>query len=252
MESTNATVFMAKDIHMALPQPARFFSGVPHGGQGHALEAGVGERVDDGLRDTGKTALGEVRGQHGGDGAVTFEDAHGVDGDGGDQNGDAHVGGGRTDDAGAEDGEHQHHGAHGGDAQVVVHAEVALEGRGGAGDGRGHCHEHHDVEKHLKEPLDLVKGVIEGLEQLLVAGQSPGVVHHHGLAHGQRQKQHGDYGGDDARPAKAHIVGVGLVAGGEAAAGVGGKQHGAHGEGDDEGGLCDAFFFHVRFLPKLV
>ena len=29
MERTSATVFMAKEIHMALPQPARFFSGVP-------------------------------------------------------------------------------------------------------------------------------------------------------------------------------------------------------------------------------
>ena len=98
-----------------------------HGGQGHALETGIGESVEHSLGHVAEAGGLEVRGQHIHDGPLAVEDAHGIDGDGGDQNGDAHVGGGRPDDAGAEDGQHQHQYAHGHNTQVVVHAEVPLE-----------------------------------------------------------------------------------------------------------------------------
>ena len=218
-----------------------------HGGQRHALDAGVGEGIEDGGGHIGKAGGLEVGGQHVHDGPLAVEDAHGVDGDGGDQNGDAHVGGGRPDDAGAEDGQHQDQGAHGHHADVVVHAEVGGQGGGGAGDGGGHRHQHHDVEEDLKEPHQLVEGMVEGLEKLLVTGEAPGVVHDHGLPHGQRQQQHGHDGGRHAGPSQAHVVGVGLVAGGEAAAGVGGEQHRAHGEGGNERGLR-VLGLHVSFL----
>ena len=60
--------------------------------------------------------------------------------------------------------------------------------------------------------------MIQRFKKLLVARQATGVVHDHGLPHGKGQKQHGRDGGDDAGPAQTHVIGVGLVAGGEAAA----------------------------------
>ena len=95
--------------------------------------------------------------------------------------------------------------------------------------------------------------MVEGFKKLLVALQAPGVVHDHGLPHGEGQKQHGHYGGDDAGPAQAHVIGVGLVAGGEAAAGVGGEQDRAHRESGKEGGLGDlGVGFHDFFLLQML
>ena len=221
-----------------------------HGGQGHALEARIGEGVENGLGDIGKASSPEVGGQNGEDAAVAFENADNVDADGGDQDGQAHVGGGGPDDACTEDGESQYDEAHHHYADVVVQGEVIVQGGGGAGDGGGHGHEDHNVEEYLKGPLKLIKGVIEGLKKLLIGFQAPGVIHDHGLPHGQRQQQHGHNGRENAGPAQAHIVGVGLVAGGEATACVGREQHGAYGEGGYKRGLGDfgGACFHC-FVP---
>ena len=94
--------------------------------------------------------------------------------------------------------------------------------------------------------------MVQRLEQLLVAGEAPGVVHDHGLPHGQRQQQHGHDGGRHAGPAQAHVVGVGLVAGGKAAAGMGGEQHRAHGERGQERGLWNLGFHSGFLLQKLM
>lgn len=84
-----------------------------------------------------------------------------------------------------------------------------MAGRG-AGDRGCHGHQDHDVEKYFKEPLDLVEGMVEGLKELLIAGQAPGIIHHHRLTHGQRQKQHGHDGGHHTGPAQADVIGIGL------------------------------------------
>ena len=90
--------------------------------------------------------------------------------------------------------------------------------------------------------------MVEGLKELLIAGQAPGIIHHHRLTHGQRQKQHGHDGGHHAGPAQADVIGIGLVAGGKAAAGVGGEQDRAYGEGCEEWGLGNSALFHGFFL----
>lgn len=77
--------------------------------------------------------------------------------------------------------------------------------------GRRDGHEHHDIKEDLEQPLDLVKGVVERLEQLLVARQAAGIVHDHGLAHREREQQHGNDRRHDAGPAEADVIGVGLV-----------------------------------------
>ena len=68
------------------------------------------------------------------------------------------------------------------------------------------------------------------LQNLLVARQAAGIVHDHGLAHREREQQHGNDGRHDAGPAEADIVGVGLIAGRKAAAGEvpGGARHKAY------------------------
>ena len=221
-----------------------------HGGQRHALKACIGKGVENSLGDVGKAGGPEVGGQDGEDAAVALENADDVDADGGDQDGHAHVGGGGPDDARAEDGEGQHDDAYHHYADVIVQGEVVVQGGGGAGDGGGHGHQDHDVKEDLKGPLKLVKGVVEGLEKLLVALEAPGVVHDHGLPHSQRKQQHGHNGREDTCPAQAHIVGVCLVAGGEAAARVGREQYGAYGKGGYERGFRDLFVgrFHC-FVP---
>ena len=90
--------------------------------------------------------------------------------------------------------------------------------------------------------------MVEGLKELLIAGQAPGIIHHHRLTHGQRQKQHGHDGGHHTGPTQANVIGIGLVAGGKAAAGVGGEQDRAYGEGCEEWGLGNRALFHGFFL----
>ena len=95
--------------------------------------------------------------------------------------------------------------------------------------------------------------MVEGFKELLVALQAAGVVHDHGLPHGEREKQHGHNGGDDAGPAQTHIVGVGLIAGGEAAACVSGEQDCAHRKGGKEGGLGNfCVGFHDFYLLQML
>lgn len=208
-----------------------------HGRERDALEAGIGEGVKDGLGDVGKAGRSEVRGKHREQRRLALEDADGVDGDGSDEDGDAHIGGCCADDAGAENGQEQDEAADGHDAEIIVHTEIAPQRGGRARDGRRDGHEHHDVEKDLEQPLNFVKGVVERLEQLLIARQAAGIVHDHSLAHREREQQHGHDGRHDAGPAEADVIGVGLVAGREAAACVRGKQHRADREGGKKRGL---------------
>lgn len=92
--------------------------------------------------------------------------------------------------------------ADGHDAEIIVHAEIAPQRGGRTRDGRRDGHEHHDIKEDLEQPLDLVKGVVERLEQLLVARQAAGIVHDHGLAHREREQQHGNDRRHDARPSR--------------------------------------------------
>ena len=95
--------------------------------------------------------------------------------------------------------------------------------------------------------------MIQRFKKLLVARQATGVVHDHGLPHGKGQKQHGRDGGDDAGPAQTHVIGVGLVAGGEAAACVSGEQDRADGKGGKEGCLGDfGVGFHDFYLLQML
>ena len=95
--------------------------------------------------------------------------------------------------------------------------------------------------------------MVQRFKKLLVARQATGVVHDHGLPHGKGQKQHGHYGGDDAGPAQTHVIGVGLVAGGEAAACVSGEQDRADGKSGKEGRLGDfGVGFHDFFLLQML
>ena len=122
-------------------------------------------------------------------------------------------------------------------AEIIVHAEIAPQRGGRARDGGRDGHEHHDVEKDLEQPLNFVKGVVERLEQLLIARQAAGIVHDHSLAHREREQQHGHDGRHDAGPAETDVIGIGLVAGRKAAACVRGKQHRADREGGKKRGL---------------
>ena len=191
-----------------------------HGRQRNALEAGIGEGVKDRFGDIGETGRLKISAEAGEQRRLALEDADGVDGDGSDEDGDAHIGGRRAHDAGAENGQEQHEAADGHDAEIIVHAEIAPQRGRCARNGGRNSHKHHDVKEDLEQPLNLVKGVIECLEQLLVARQAAGIVHDHGLAHREREQQHGNDRRHDAGPAEADVIGVGLVAGRKAAAGV--------------------------------
>ena len=95
--------------------------------------------------------------------------------------------------------------------------------------------------------------MIQRFKKLLVARQATGVIHDHGFPHGEGQKQHGRDGGDDAGPAQTHVIGVGLVAGGEAAACVSGEQDRADGKSGKEGRLGDfGVGFHDFFLLQML
>ena len=85
--------------------------------------------------------------------------------------------------------------------------------------------------------MQLVIGVIEGGKQVLVALAAPGVPQQLGFPGGQGQQNHGKQGTENAHPAQRDEVGIGLVAGGEAAAGVGGKGGKADAQGRSPGGF---------------
>lgn len=87
---------------MALAQPCLLRMVVPagdHGRQRNALEAGIGEGVEDCFGDIGETGRLKISTEDGEQRRLALEDADGVDGDGRDEDGDAHIGGRRADDA---------------------------------------------------------------------------------------------------------------------------------------------------------
>ena len=90
---------------MALAQPCLLRMVVPHGRERDALEAGIGEGVKDCFGDIGKTGRLKISTEDGEQRRLALEDADGVDGDGRDEDGDAHIGGRCADDGGAENGQ---------------------------------------------------------------------------------------------------------------------------------------------------
>ena len=94
--------------------------------------------------------------------------------------------------------------------------------------------------------------MIERLEELLVVREAARVVHHHRLAHRQRQQKHRERRGEHAGPAEIDVVGVGLVARSKAAARVGREENRADREGGEERRFCGISVFHYIFLLQKI
>ena len=220
------------------------------GRQRHALETCVDEGVEDGLGDILEAVGGKVGREDRAEGLGSLEDTDDVDGDGGDEDADGHIGRGLTHHIGAEDGQHHDDDTHNDDAYIIIEGEVVVQGGGGAGDSGGDSHQHHDVEEDLKEDLCFIKGVEQRFKQLFSRGDLAGVIHHHSLTHGEGQQQHGQHRRDKTGPAQSHIIGVGLVTCGEASACVGREKDGGNREGSCE---CDlGLLAHGRVPPRIM
>ena len=217
-----------------------------------ALEARVDEGVEDGLGHVSEALAAEVREHDGEDGIIALEYADGVYRYRGDEYREPHVCRGGAHDARAEYRQQQHERADRYDADVVVEAEIGRQRRGRARYRRGDRHQHHDVEEELEDPDELVVGMIERFEELLVVREAARVVHHHRLAHRQRQQKHRERRGEHAGPAEIDVVGVGLVARREAAARVGREENRADREGGEERRFCGISVFHYIFLLQKI
>ena len=227
--------------------PGAVLLGFQHGaagenaGDGDPLEGGIVDAVEEGLGYVGE-AVGLEAGFQGVEEVHAPHEAIEVDDQRQGQDGETHVAGAHPDQVRPEDGQEQDHNADDQSAQVVVDAQILLQGAGGTGDAGGNHHEDHDVVEDIKGQVQLVIGMIQGGEQVLVALAAPGVPQQLGLPGGEGQQDHGKQGTENAYPAQGDEIGVGLVAGGEAAAGVGSKC----GKADAQGGCPGGFGLGVH------
>lgn len=147
----------AQDIEEkhAAHAPGAVLLGLQHGaagenaGDGDPLESGIVDTVEEGFGYVGE-AVGLEAGLHGVEEVHAPHEAVEVDDQRQGQDGKTHVAGAHPDQVCPEDGQKQDHNAYNQSAQVVVDAQILLQGAGGTGDAGGNHHEDHDVVEDIE------------------------------------------------------------------------------------------------------